>query len=113
MRSNPENELLILQKWRDSSSLIKLQLAGPAFSVQAWARVVVAESVKVALDLRDGGGFIAFDPSHCALRYQDSREADEPVKSDVESKVVCALSISMLADVDLFLYEWAEVEEPL
>lgn len=113
MRSDLVNELLILQKWRDSSSLIKLTLAGSTFSVQAWARVVEAGSVEIALNLLDGAGFIVFDPSRCALRYQDSREADESVKEDVESKVISALSVSMPEDVDLLLYEWIDEGEPL
>ena len=110
MRSDLFNEILILQKWRDSSAVIKLRLASASFAIQAWAFVVRADESEVALNFRDGDGFLTFNPSQCSLRYQEPREADDSVKSDVETKAVCALSAAFSGDTDLFLYEWRSDE---
>ena len=112
MSSDLVNELLILQKWRDSSTLIKFRLTSPTFSVQAWAKVVAVTEDEVGIDLRDGAGFLAFNPSRCALLYQEPREADESVKERAEAMFVSALSVAMPEGVDLFLYEWVVEEEP-
>jgi hypothetical protein len=106
MLSDLVNELLILQKWRDSASPIKFKISSRALSSQGWATVVRADSSEVALDFSNGAGFMTFDPSLCEFRYQDSREADDAIHSDVDAKVVCALSIWLPGEIDLFLFEW-------
>lgn len=111
MRSDLVSELLILQKWRDSRSPIKFKLSSDALSVQGWATVERADASEVALNFRDGDGFLTLAPSRCEFRYQEPREAAGTVKAAAESQVVCALSLSAPGGIDLFLFEWKTGEE--
>jgi hypothetical protein len=114
--SDEVNELLIFQKWRDSAALIAFRLIFGSFELQVFARVEEAAPERVLLRiLGDKVGWFSFDPSEAILRYQDPRESDPAVKLDVESKVVCALSVILPVvegKADSWLYEWREGVEP-
>ena len=101
-----ENLLLILKGWRDSSSLIKLRL-DISFSIELWIHVKEVSPTGVLLSVvgPDDIGKVEFDPRGCTFRYQDPREADESVKLDAESKVICALSVLFPDGANLLLYE--------
>jgi hypothetical protein len=111
MSSDLVNELLIFQKWRDSSLPIKLKLTSATVSLEAWGTVAAVKPDLVAFDLRDGAGVLQFDPSSCVMQYGDTREADPSVKADVEAKVVCVVTVSLALGIDLLLYEYRLPED--
>jgi len=103
------NELLIVQKWKDSSSVIVFKVTFGSIELQARAHVTEVNPARVVLTiLGERNGWFAFDPSTAVFRYQDPRESDPSVKEDVESKAVCALTAVLPGNVDLFMFEWRE-----
>lgn len=104
MSSKWLSELLILQKWRDSSTPIKLRLVSSNLSMQGWATVVVADDDRVALDFDGGAGFITFDPSTCKLEFGDSLMADVSVREDIESKLEGVVTVAVAHGLGLQLY---------
>ncbi len=109
MRSDWDRELRTLQRWRDSAAPIKLQLVGSSFTVQGWASVARADDFEIALNLDEGAGFLALDPSKCSFQYSDPKEATGGV--NVDPRVVCALSVRLVEGLDLFMYEWQTSDE--
>ena len=77
--SDELNELLIIQKWRDSDALISFRYISASFELQVFARVKEADPERVTLViLGDKVGWFSFDPSVAVFRYQDPRESDPP-----------------------------------
>jgi hypothetical protein len=112
MSSEPMNELLILQSWMDSSALIKLRLEAASFTLELWVNVTEAMPDRVVLTvLGDNIGKLIFDPRGATFLYQEPREADESIRSDVESKIVCTLSVLFPDGTNFLLYERRTDEE--
>jgi len=110
MRSDWDKELRALQKWRDSTAPIKFQLVGSSFTLKGWASVARADDFEIALNLSEGSGYLAFDPSKCALQYADAKDAEESVKPTLDSRVVSAITVAFPEGIHLFMYEWRSEE---
>jgi len=107
VRSDEVSDLLILKSWRDSRALIKLKLRDTLFELEVWTNVAIVEPGRLVLAIvGENTGTIGFGLRGATFRYQDPREADEPIKDDVESKVVCALSVLLADGIEFVLYEW-------
>lgn len=106
MISDLENSLLILQKWRSSAALIKFVLATPSLRMQVWVRVLSESKEEIVLEVvGENVGTFSIKPEDVKFEYQDSREADEEIKTEAESAAVCALSLLIDGDMAAFLYE--------
>ena len=59
-----------------------------------WTNVATVDEGRLELwVVGDNAGTLDFNLDGAMIRYEDPREAGDPIKDDVESKVVCALSL--------------------
>jgi hypothetical protein len=109
--SSVENLFLMLHKWRDSSSLIKVFVVMPFWSAQLWVRVVSADQGKVIFKSDDNFGILELTTEGVVWSYQEPREANASVRAEAEVVAECAIELLFPDRTLLRLYEWRESVE--
>jgi hypothetical protein len=112
VNSDALNEFLIFQKWRDSSSLIKLHVDSKAHSVRLWARVasVDAECEEVVLAIEgEKPGRWTLKLADAVMRFGDSSalDPDTPLALKTEfAKTVDSMLTIFLPDREEVIIVW-------
>jgi len=108
VEASKEDAILLLNRWRSSSSLIRAVVKAETLRSSFVGRVTdVTEFGVKLLGSDESEALLNFDDS-TVFEFADSREAATSVKSFAESFIECVLTVRIAAGVWLFLAERRE-----